>query len=238
MTKLTIETWTANVQAALNDLKSKIDNNDKAKALYGGFYIWDSKLIENPEIMFIGINPGNGNPNNHGQIVTDQASQMSYLEYLDGENPSFKLAKETVVSFEMAGFSISEIIDLFNEKSIKTNFHYIITNDHKDIGRCMNLLENYSSSEFWKKSYEWTGQLIGICNPKVIICEGRSVFDYIMDFDDVTENEWKDDCGYLIRPNGQVIIGYARTFSNIKNKPALAELIKRFIKKLHSFISK
>ena len=63
-------------------------------------------------------------------------------------------------------------------------------------------------------------------NPKIIICEGKSVFDIIKDYDDILESDWKNDCGYLKRPNGQIIIGYNRIFSNIKNKKELSALVR------------
>lgn len=51
---------------------------------YNGFYVWDSKILQNPKIMFIGINPGNGNPENDvKKVITKPCQQMSYLEYLD-----------------------------------------------------------------------------------------------------------------------------------------------------------
>jgi hypothetical protein len=231
MEKLTCQNWTADIKVNLSRLKIKIDNNEVAKSLYGGFYIWDSKFIENPKIMFVGINPGDGNPNNSGQVITEPEHQISYVEFLDGENPTYRLAIETINSFEMAGYSIPEIRELLNEKSIKTNFYYLITKNQNDIKKCINQLEDYSFNEFWQQSYKWTGQLIELTNPEVIICEGKSVFDTIKDYDDVEEYEWKNDCGYFTRPNGQVIIGYNRIFSNIKNKVGFSELIKRYIKK-------
>jgi hypothetical protein len=60
--------------------------------------------------------------------------------------------------------------------------------------------------------------LIEITNPKDIINDGKGLFNTIKDYNDVLETEWKNDCGYFIRPNGQIIIGYCRNFSNIKNK--------------------
>ena len=230
MSEISYNNWKSDIANKLASLKIKIDQNEIAKSLYGGFYVWDSKFIENPEIMFIGINPGNGNPNNSGKIITEPEQQISYMEFLDGENDSYVLAKETIKAFEMAGFSIPEIRELLNEKSIKTNFYYLITKNQNDISKCINQIEDYDFKEFWKQSYEWTGQLIELTNPKIIICEGKSVFDIIKDYDDISESNWKNDCGYLIRPNGQIIIGYNRVFSNIKNKVELSELIKRFAK--------
>ena len=231
MQEINYNNWKKDIAEKLAFLKIKIDQNDIAKSLYGGFYVWDSKFIANPEIMFIGINPGNGNPNNSGKVITEPEEQISYMEFLDGENDSYTLAKETIKSFEMAGFSIQEIRELLNEKSIKTNFYYLITKNQNEISKCINQLEGYDFKEYWKQSYEWTGQLIELTNPKVIICEGKSVFDIIKDYDDILESNWKNDCGYLIRPNGQIIIGYNRIFSNIKNKEELSELIKNYVKK-------
>ena len=48
---LTYQNWSNDIKTSLTDLKSKIDQNEIAKSLYGGFYVWDSKYIENPEIM-------------------------------------------------------------------------------------------------------------------------------------------------------------------------------------------
>tara|TARA_R100000988_G_scaffold52441_1_gene25720 strand:+ start:313 stop:1035 length:723 start_codon:yes stop_codon:yes gene_type:complete len=231
MSNLNINDWSSNIYKELTSLKELIDANEVSKSLYGGFYVWDSKYIENPEIMFIGINPGNGNPNNSGKVITEPENQISYMEFLDGENPNYRLAIETIKSFEMAGYSIPEIRELLNEKSIKTNYYYLITKNQTDISKCINQLDNYSFKDFWQKSYDWTGQLIELTNPKVIVCEGKSVFDTIMDYDDVSETGWKNDCGYCVRPNGQTIIGYSRNRSNIKNKDGFSELIKRFIKK-------
>lgn len=231
MEKLTYGKWSNEIKKTLSEIKNKIDKNEFAKSIYGGFYVWDSKLIENPEIMFIGINPGNGNPNNERKIKTEPEHQISYLEFLDGENDSYTLAKETVKSFEMAGFSIAEIRELLNEKSVKTNFYYLITKNQNDIRKCINQIENYTFNEFWQQSYKWTGQLIELIRPKIIICEGKSVFDIIKDYDDINKSEWKNDCGFAIRPNGQVLIGYNRIFSNIKNKNELSGIIKNFVNK-------
>ena len=232
MENLTYQNWINDIKSNLSNLKIQIDNTEIAKSLYGGFYVWDSKYIENPEIMFIGINPGNGNPNNSGKIVTEPAEQVSYIsDYLDDKYKNYALARETINSFEMADFSTDEIRILFNEKSIKTNFHYLITTNQNDIKKCFDQLESYTFKDFWKQSYKWTGQLIELTNPKVIICEGKSVFDTIKDYDNVLELEWKNDCGSFKRPNGQVVIGYNRIYSNIKNKEEFSNLIRKFIKK-------
>jgi len=84
-----VQSWTKDIKKNLSKLKIQLDNNEISKSLYGGFYIWDSKYIESLEIMFIGINPGNGNPNNSGKVISEPEEQISYMEFLDGENDSY-----------------------------------------------------------------------------------------------------------------------------------------------------
>ncbi|OAD90897.1 hypothetical protein A7A78_13160 [Aequorivita soesokkakensis] len=223
--------WEKDVLKGLEAQKKIIDQNEQAQHLYGGFYIWDSKYILNPEIMFIGINPGNGNPSNNGSLNYKPESQMSYLEFLDTEEPNltYTLARETIDVFKKSGYNLEQIIDILNNKSVKTNFHYIITRNETDIKKCFNLVEQNGFNNYWLQSYKWTGDLINIIRPKVIICEGKGVFDVIKDYEDYTDLEWEDNCGFLKREDGIVVLGYSRTFSNIKNKTRLAELIKKHI---------
>lgn len=217
--------WEIDVLENLKKYQNLIQENELAKDLYNGFYIWDSKLIYNPQFMFIGINPGDGNPNNDKTINYKPAEQMSFLEYLDGENPTYTLARETIETFKKIGFTVPEITDILNNKSVKTNLHYVITKQENDIKKCFNFLAKKGFQEFWVKSYKWTGDLINILNPKIIICEGKGVFDTIKDLEDFNDLEWKDNCGSFTRIDGIKVIGYSRTFSNIRNKERLAFLI-------------
>ena len=223
------ENWEKNVLKSLDDLKYKLDQKKETKELYNGFYVWDSKLIFQPKIMFVGINPGDGNPNNDKNIKVKPEKQMSYLEYLDGENPTYTLAKETVDVLQKSGLSIPQIKNLLNNESVKTNFHYVITKNQSDIKKCFNLIRAKEFNDFWMQSYKWTGDLIDIIKPKMIICEGKAVFDIIKDYEDYTEFEWKNDCGFFKRSDGIIVIGYSRVFSNIKNKIELVEIIKKHI---------
>jgi len=224
--------WEKQVQHSLEKLKTKLDQNSISKELYNGFYIWDSKYRSNPEIMFIGINPGDGNPNNDKSIVVKPEKQMSYLEYWDEDEPNltYTLARETINVFQKLGYNQIQITDIFNNKSVKTNFYYVITKKENDIKKAFNTIENKGFNEYWVKSYKWTGELIDILKPKIIICEGKGVFDMIKDYDDNINVEWNSDCGFIERKDGIIVIGYSRIFSNIKNKTGVADLISKFWK--------
>ena len=222
--------WEKDVLKSLETLKEELDQNPKAKGLYNGFHVWYSKFIEEPEIMFIGINPGNGNPNNSGGIEVKPSYQMSYLEYLDGENPTYTIARDTIKAFTKAGYTEEEIRDLLNNKSVKTNFHYIITNKQGDISKCLNALGKGRFTEYWGQSFNWTGKLLGILKPKVIICEGKGIFKEMAENMIGNENAvWENDCGYF-QEGETTFLGYGRVFSNIKNIDAFSELIREYIK--------
>jgi hypothetical protein len=227
---LTYENWILKVKPWLHSLKEKLDANELARELYNGFYIWDSKFIQNPQLMFIGINPGDGNPNNNRSIRTEPEEQFAYIEFMDGENDSYTLARETVEALEMAGFSESDIRKLFNEDAVKTNFQYVITKGEGEIKQCFNALEGYSYKQYNHESYDLTLELIQIVNPRIIICEGKSVFDEVESYFDHLEFVTMGQCHYVILPNNQVVIGYNRRRSNIADKSCLAEIFKKFIR--------
>lgn len=223
--------WEKQVRDALQELKKDLDENEMAKSLYNGFYIWDSKFIVEPEVMFIGINPGDGNPNNNRYVKVKPAENMSYLEYWDENNTTYTLARETLEVFEKAGYSKDALRVLLNEQSVKTNFYYIITKNQGEITKCLNSLGRGRFKKYWLQSFHWTGELIEIIKPKVIICEGKNSFDEISGMMECDTAKWEDDCAVAQVPERKlVIIGYKRNYSNIVNKEKLAELIREFVK--------
>ena len=232
----TIENWTKEVKHYLENIKELLDQNEEAKKLYNGFYIWDSKLIYNPKIMFIGINPGDGDENNDGSIKTLPEEEMSFLQYLDGNNPTYTLARETVEVFSHLGFNEKEIRELLDNNSVKTNLYYIITSNMSKIDECMNLIGK--KDEFGKKSYAFTSELIKIINPKFIICEGKKVFDGVKEFYDNKsdyEEIWSEGVGMLkIKDSDLIYFGYSRNLNkhnNIKNIKGFAEIIRPYFSK-------
>lgn len=223
--------WQNNVQQYLSELKNRIDNNEEARALYKGFYVWDSKLTFDPEIMFIGINPGAGDPNNDYSVNVKPQHQMSYLEYLDGDNKTYNLARHTVSVFSHLGWDDESIRYYLDEKTVKTNFHYIITENITFMKTCLSQISAWD--EFLKKSFDFTGELIQIINPKYIICEGNYVYDHVSAFYEPYEYaETKgNNCSMLSIKNVPLIyFGYSRS-RYVNTKEEFAELIRPFIKK-------
>lgn len=224
--------WLLEVEQEISKISQKINERPQNLEKCNGFYVWDSQYVESPKIMFLGINPGWGGGTDF-QINVNPYSRLSYIDHLD-EEYSYPLARETVEAFKIAGYSEDEIRSLFENDCVKSNFHYIVTRNQGDMNKCFTELNDYSGKDYWQQSYIWTSELISFVNPKVIICEGKSVFNYLMDdMFDFNEDKfvWENSCGFSVDRNGLVILGYERSYSGIKNKEALAELIQRFTKK-------
>ena len=46
-----IDTWNKNVSNYINEPNQKLLENEEAVQLYNGFYVWDSKILQNPKNM-------------------------------------------------------------------------------------------------------------------------------------------------------------------------------------------
>ena len=60
---MTINQWKEQVLNYNNALNKELKQHKIAQTLYYGFEVIDGKIINNPEILFVGINPGKGNGN-------------------------------------------------------------------------------------------------------------------------------------------------------------------------------
>jgi hypothetical protein len=201
----------------LNDILNK---NSTHKNLYFGFEVFDGKPINNPDILFIGINPGRGN----GQFSRDtfETKQISYLDiynedYRNDYPNTYHLAEKTIKFFKLVGWDETKIKSVFRKRVVKTNFFHLATENIADLKKI--IIDIDYSDKYFKKSAEFSIQLINILKPKIVILEGKSVFNNIIKQcyeKDVWNN---DDFGYFFdKENNTHIIGYSRgrNFSNEK----------------------
>lgn len=176
-----------------------------------------SPYYNDTKILFIGINPGDGEKIN----CVDEIEEFEYLKY------DFNLARETKKVFEIANKS-----HLLYENVVKTNFYYLITKSEKEIYQFTNNLPKDLRDEFFLNSYKWTNWIVKLTNPKIIICEGKTAYENVYDSLNLEfNNERKLDGVYVTTfINSKIIlIGYSRRFSNIKNKEKLAEILNEFL---------
>lgn len=201
-----------------------IKDKPEADALYNGWQVWFSNIIENPDILFIGNNP------NSVKNDPDFEPHDSF-DYLEDKN-AWGLKDSTLEVFSES--QISNIFDL--TKCVKTNYYYLATSYGRNIDVLRGLLESNESTknlvdEFNQKSKLWTRQIIDILNPKYIFCEGFSAFDLVIKYA-LEENYLRDkSLDVLVYQSEKFpfkIIAYSRNVnSSIKNQELLIETLKK-----------
>lgn len=233
---MNIQDWKTKVIAYNEQLNEQLKNNKDAKDQYYGFEVIDGKIIENPEILFIGINPGIGNGKRHYAVKFD-SERISYLDkynkdYRVDYPKTYHLAEKTIKIFKLMemDWSDEKIIDLLENKAVKTNFYHIATDNGNEINKTVNHIKNGFHHSYFNKSAEFTMELIEIIKPKLVILEGKKVFDNIIVQCCGQNNLWRTDKfgDYFDKKLNTHFIGYDRTFSN-ENRAVFVERLKELI---------
>ena len=157
------------------EIFSKVDTApENIKQLYFGWKVWFSPIIDEPEVLFIGINPGGG----EGGEVT--LGTDGILQYCYDESKKSGLIYDTKNIFK----ELEDKVDLSN--CIKTNYYYIATKDvsKKYFNNLIDFLgrekdKSGLGDRFYENSKKWTQQILNIIKPKLIICEGKQAFDLV-----------------------------------------------------------
>lgn len=218
--------WEENVVTYLNDLNNELIQNDDAKNLYYGFEVIDGQLKKNPEILFIGINPGSGSGERNYQIKFS-SERISYLDYFDNEY-NYPLARETVNIFREIGLSDEEIISKFENHCVKTNLYNIITHSDKEIKQCTNF-SNGKFGDYYHNSISSCISLLKAIKPKIVIFEGKSIYDEVIGGCYEINNSWAKNLKfghYFSEEENIHFIGYSRVLSTIVGKENIAAKLK------------
>lgn len=167
------------IQNEVKTLADKIINlcekDNEIKQLYKGTQIFMSPIRKNPEIMFLGINPGGGHYKHTDNTPSYKFKPEIKIDYLENE---YTLANEWKFVFN------HERINSFDSLiyAFKTNCFYFATNDSKDLQKLIRISTKYIKNEIIEKSKEWTIKMIQLVSPKILICEGMSAFNFLKGF--------------------------------------------------------
>ncbi|MDQ2720669.1 MAG: hypothetical protein M3Z26_13050 [Bacteroidota bacterium] len=158
-----------------DEMMEKLNTNEEMKKVYWGWKVWFSQIIDEPEILFIGINPRDEG----GELTLDPDGE---LQYINDENIKWPLNRDTRQVFKEV-LEKENLVDLAN--CIKTNYYYLATESPKDIETIADFLgrKNDKSAlgdRFFENSKKWTRQILEIIKPKLIVCEGKSAFDLLI----------------------------------------------------------
>lgn len=202
---------------ALENLYNEISNYyNSLEVKYNAFFdnlnykVFFSKLSFDSDIMFLGINPGKGEQ-------VKYYLPLDKLEYVDSEINNYALASQTLKAFDLAGYDgLLEKLDQQN-KVLKTNIFYYCDQDDKKIDFFRSqILSKEDEKIFWEKSINWTKEIIKNSNTKIIICEGKLVFDILLDIFNNEESIINiENLRIQIPSQKLVILGYKRRYSNI-----------------------
>lgn len=216
----TIEEWKNQVFDYLNTLNQQLLNDEYAKKMYFGFDVIDGRLKSNPDILFIGINPGAGDQKRNIEVRLE-TERISYLDiFNEHKEYNYQLASNTVKLLKSAGLSEIEIVEALSNNFVKTNLYHISTIKESDIDMVFNSNLEISALDFRNKSSKFCVDLINIIKPKIVVFEGKGAYKQIIEQCYEHYNTWNDtlNYGYLLdNVTGIHYIGYSRRFSNINN---------------------
>lgn len=204
-------------------IQEVIISGTEEESLCKGFAVWFSELKFQPTFLFIGINPGAGFYREYGikyrDTDLDPSDCFEYCEY------GGKLAEDTIEVFSK--LKLEE--ELLN--SVKTNIHYIVTNNQKELIRLQGLLIDKFGINLYEKAEQWTKKIIEIIQPKCILCEGAYSAMRLAEYYGVNFDWQNNICRFMIKED-TFVIGYKRTYATIMNKNELQNQIGKVYKEI------
>lgn len=208
------------IDAKLNELYK---TDSEIRALYRGTSLWYSSIVENPEVMFLGINPGAGFYNNNNQTLCHFFEPLKIMEYVD-ESQSYQLKWEWHYVFGERGLNRMDLL----EKSVKTNFCYLATEDEKKLERLFTQIRGKLDIAPYEVFGNWTRQVVQEINPKLLICEGAKALEWMArwSFKDEYKSELKNDYMEKGRIGNIQVLRFNRVFSTFKNIDVVVREIK------------
>lgn len=207
----------------------KLDEGPMFKRFYTGWKVWFSPVLDNPKILFIGINPGGV------EGVEADVEPDGQLQYIYDESPTWYLKNDTLKVFYDK--RISNRIDL--EDCVKTNYYYLATRKfNSNFYKLVEFLGRQSDKQglgdiFLEKSKLWTQQLIQVLKPKIIICEGVTAFDLVTEYalNNKIPRSNEDVFTIYDKKHDVQIVGYRRSSpqAGIKNKELLIDCLNHLL---------
>ena len=187
----------------------------KIEKVFQGTKILYSPLVYEPQILFVGINPGAGHLYDSKSLLEDFAPSNEMI-YSEG---SFRLAYNTRSLFEEIGK-----LDVLRA-SMKTNLFYQSTTSASDLYKLFSLVEEMGIVE---ESIKWAKQLVVATKPKLLVLEGYSVLTGLRDWVvPVDLSEMADGDTKTGKLWGIPYLCYKRVRSTICDRETVKELIDR-----------
>jgi len=181
-----------------------------------------SQLLQSPPFLFIGINPGDEMKNDPKPKIDLTPGEGFEYTNAEGSDWDYRLAKQTRDLFQQAG-----LYDCLH-KSVKTNVYYFATSREPGLWQLFSLLGEDANRQLHEYAFDWTRRMIEMIRPKAIICEGIRAFSKLSEIYRVSKKR-EGSYGYLELPDKTPVVGYSRRYSDIKDKPQVAEFLRKTV---------
>ena len=211
--KSSYEIFKTEVAKVRDYVRTNLIYDTREEELYRGTMILYSELIYNPDFMFMGINPGSGFFNKTGiKYRPEELDPDDEFEYVAAGKYGYDyaLASQTRAAFEPTRYKDSLL------RAVKTNLFYTATSNQKELFELLDILTHKFNLDYYKKSVIWTKRIINLINPKVIICEGKWAAEKLGQYYGV-KPLWAHEIASFQIASGIKVVGYKRTYSNIRN---------------------
>lgn len=154
------------------ELSDLYETDEKIKSLYRGIHVWRSPIINNPDIMFLGINPGDGYFKKNGKLAYS-IKPVCLADYANkNESYNLKWKWNDIFEDELNRFDLLE-------KSVITNFCYLATENEKALKKLFVRIHNKLNIKPYEFFGNWTKLVVNEIHPKLLICEGTKVLEWL-----------------------------------------------------------
>lgn len=224
------KTIISNLTLQAKDIDKKLNelykNDPEIQTLYRGTSLWYSPIVENPEVMFLGINPGAGFYNNNNHQLCHFFEPLKIMEYVD-ETQSYQLKWEWNYVFGEKGLNRLDVL----ARSVKTNFCYLATEDEAALKKLFTQIRGKLNIAPYEVFGNWTHQVVQQIHPKLLICEGKDALEFLRDWS--FKNEYKEIESAADLRKGQIgdikVLQVSRTYSTLKNADGIISEIGKLI---------
>lgn len=204
-------------------LTALFETDEEIRNVFRGTSLWYSPIVENPEVMFLGINPGAGFYNNNNNQLCHFFEPLKIMEYVD-DTQSYQLKWEWMYIFGEKGLNRMDVL----AKSVKTNFCYLATNNERTLKKLFTQIRGKLNIAPYEVFGNWTRQVVQQIHPKLLICEGKDALESLRDWS--FKNEYKEIENAADLRKGQIgdikVLQISRTYSTLKNADGIINEIR------------
>lgn len=226
MSKEVFEQIQNEVKDVHKEILSICEKNQRIKELYKGCQIYFSPIPKLPvDVMFLGINPGQGFYNHNNNQLVEKFEPLEKHEYIEH---SYTLADSWRDIFEKD----LNRIDLL-ENSFKTNFYFWATKGEPELKAFLgelNKVREKLGDEIVFKSVKWVKSLILELSPRVLIVEGKFAFQQLKRcFSNEELKMFDENSGYIKKDLDCYFFCTTRCYSNMTNVDNVVEFLQEKI---------